>query len=101
MPSGLRFTPQPPPLVSMLTDYLPLLPVRARIHGSLPFAPKTMTDAFKKGVQLRNKTAHAGEGVRSDTLKEILTAVHDLLYLLDVYAVRSGRGNRSPLKPNN
>jgi hypothetical protein len=70
----------------MLTDYLPLLPVQARIHGAPPFAPKTMTDAFKKGVQLRNKTAHAGEGVRSDTLKEILTAVHDLLYLLDVYA---------------
>jgi len=74
-----------PPLVQMLTDYLPLLPVSRRV-GASPFVPTKVVDTIKKGVSLRNKTAHKGEGVKGDTLKEILNAVHDLLYLLDFYA---------------
>jgi hypothetical protein len=75
-----------PPLIQILTEYLPILPVRQHIKGTVPFVPKVILESLKKGVNLRNKTAHAGESVKPDTLKEILQAVHDLLYLLDLYA---------------
>jgi hypothetical protein len=75
-----------PPLVQMLTEYLPHLPVRQHIDGTFPFVPMGILEALRKGVNLRNKTAHAGESVKFDTLKEILLAVRDLLYLLDFYA---------------
>jgi hypothetical protein len=78
-----------PPLIQILTEYLPLIPVRQHIEGTAPFVPKGVLDSLRKGVTLRNKTAHAGEPVRGDTLKEILQAVHDLLYLLDFYAGHS------------
>jgi hypothetical protein len=48
--------------------------------------PNQVIDILKKGVLLRNKTAHAGKDIDEDTLKEILQAVRDLLYLLDFYA---------------
>ncbi len=75
-----------PPLERMLAEYLPLLPVRQHIKDCPIFVPKEIFDTLKKGVNLRNKTAHAGEKVKADTLTEILLAVRDLLYLLDLYA---------------
>jgi len=75
-----------PPLERMLTEYLPLLPVRQRIRHCPIFVPNEILDTLKKGVNIRNKTAHAGEKVKADTLTEILLAVRDLLYLLDLYA---------------
>jgi hypothetical protein len=73
----------------MLTEYLPLLPVRQRIADYPVCIPKEILDILKIGVTLRNKTTHAGYRVKEDTLKEILQAVRDLLYLLDVYAGHS------------
>jgi hypothetical protein len=75
-----------PPLAKMLTDYLPKLPVRYRIRDAAPFVPKGIADVLKKGVLLRNETAHSRGSVAHDTLEEILRAVRDLLYLLDLYA---------------
>jgi hypothetical protein len=75
-----------PPLIQMLTDYMPSLPVKQHIQGTFPFVPKGILEALKKGVKLRNEIAHAGGNVKGDTLKEILQAVRDLLYLLDFYA---------------
>ena len=75
-----------PPLVQMLTDYLPLLPVRQHINDYPVSVPKEILSILKKGVLLRNATTHAGKSAGSDTLKEILLAVRDLLYLLDFYA---------------
>jgi hypothetical protein len=78
-----------PPLIEMLTDYLPKLPVKIRINNAAPFIPKTILDSLKKGIKLRNETAHAGKGVKPDSLDEILRAVRDLLYLLDLYGGHS------------
>jgi hypothetical protein len=81
----LVFHTPTPPLTQMLTDYLPLLPVE-QMFGVRPFIPRELLEILKKGVNLRNKTAHTGGGVSSETLKEILVAVRDLLYLLDFYS---------------
>jgi hypothetical protein len=88
-----------PPLVQMLTEYLPKLPVRQYIKNFTNFVPKNIIDTLKKGVKLRNETAHAGGDVTRDTLEEILKAVRDLLYLLDLYAGQSwALQNRSATK---
>ena len=75
-----------PPLVQMLTDYLPLLPVRQHIKDYPVAVPNEILRILKKGVLLRNETTHVGKSVGSDTLKEILLAVRDLLFLLDVFS---------------
>jgi hypothetical protein len=75
-----------PPLIQMLTEYLPRLPIRQHIKDFTPLIPRAIIDLLKKGVKLRNETIHAGNPVPRDTLKEILLAVRDLLYLLDLYA---------------
>ena len=80
----LAFHAPTPPLIQMLTEYLPLLPVK-QTFGVSPFVPKELLELLKKGVYLRNKTTHVGGGVSRETLKEILIAVRDLLYLLDFY----------------
>jgi hypothetical protein len=75
-----------PPLEKMLKEYLPLLPVRQQIKNVAPFVPARLIETLKEGIRFRNETAHRGKGVMEDTLKEILIAVRDLLYLLDFYA---------------
>jgi hypothetical protein len=75
-----------PPLEKILTEYLPILPVKLRVNSAPPFVPKRLVDAVRKGIKLRNETAHAGRSIEQDTLEEILRAVRDLLYLLDIYA---------------
>jgi hypothetical protein len=80
----LAFHAPTPPLIQMLREYLPLLPARQLIGGRI-FVPEELLKVLKKGITLRNQTAHAGDQIRPETLKEILIAVRDLLYLLDVY----------------
>lgn len=75
-----------PPLVNMLTDYLPHLPARCAIGGKAVSPPKAITDTLKKGVLLRNKVTHTGaDAPKYDTLEEVLQAVKDVLWLLDYY----------------
>ncbi len=80
----LAFNAPTPPLDKMLGKYLPLLPVK-RSFGIAPFVPKELINIIREGIELRNKTAHAGATVPNDTLQKTLVAVRDLLYLLDVY----------------
>lgn len=68
----------------MLREYLPLLPVK-QTFGTSPFIPEELVQALKKGIHLRNTTAHAGGEVARETVKEVLIAIRDLLYLLDFY----------------
>jgi hypothetical protein len=78
---------QSPPLIRMLEEYLPLLPTRLRIKGKVLPPPKWLIAEIKKGVNLRNKIVHGHKiELKSDALLEILKAVHDLLYLFDLYA---------------
>jgi hypothetical protein len=75
-----------PPLVKMLEEYLPLLPVRCTIGGKALPPPQDALKSLRKGVTLRNQIAHAG-GVtlKYETLEEVLLAVRDVLWLLDYY----------------
>jgi hypothetical protein len=77
-----------PPLVLMLQEYLPMLPIPLVVDGRpiVPFVPTPMLDSLRKAVKLRNEATHAGGTVKLDTLRGILETIHDLLYLLDVYA---------------
>jgi len=74
-----------PPLVSMLQDYVPLLPVRLNIQGRVEPPPGPLLATLRKGVKLRNDVAHAGSEPSYDTVEEILRAVRDVLWLLDYY----------------
>lgn len=75
-----------PPLVRMLTEYLPLLPVRCRVEGEIRLPPPRIMECLKRAVNMRNATTHTGRQViESDTLKEILSSVKDVLWLLDYY----------------
>jgi len=78
---------QSPPLVQMLEDYLPKLPTRIRIKGKVLPPPKWLIDTIKKGVRLRNQIVHGHPiHLASDAVHDVLQAVHDLLYLFDLYA---------------
>lgn len=75
-----------PDLVKMLREFLPLLPARKTIGGKVLSPPKSVRDSLQKGVLLRNKIAHGPAPAPSrDTLKEVLSAVEDLLWILDYY----------------
>jgi hypothetical protein len=76
-----------PPLVTMLREYLPLLPAKGTIARKVIAPPKVeILDVLTKGVQLRNKVTHASASEpRYETLEEVLLAVRDVLWLLDYY----------------
>jgi hypothetical protein len=79
---------QSPPLVKMLKEFLPRLPVRGRLKGRPPSIPPAILEHLQKAVMLRNELVHRGIEslqLKDSTVREILGAVHDLLYLLDLY----------------
>jgi hypothetical protein len=83
----LLSTIQSPPLEKMIAEFLPKLPVKNRFDGKAPFIPQSIIDVLKKkAIPLRNKVTHKGEQIKSETLREILDAVKDFLYILDYYA---------------
>jgi len=77
---------QTPPLAEILTELLPLLPVKAHVKGRGPFVPKSILDDLKKGTRLRNVAAYSGETIKPESLRRVLLAVHELLYILDMYS---------------
>jgi hypothetical protein len=75
-----------PPIVRMLTEYLPQLPARCTIDGRVKAPPKPLLDQLRKGVNIRNGLAHAGaETPKPRTVDELLVAVSDLIWLIDYY----------------
>ncbi|MES2791574.1 MAG: hypothetical protein V4719_18290 [Planctomycetota bacterium] len=85
-----------PPLIQMLKEYLPKLPVKARIGGPdfVPFIPDNVLDILQKGIKKRNEATHQGKEISSDTLEEVIGAVEDLLWILDCYAAFPWVANR-------
>jgi hypothetical protein len=76
-----------PPLVKMLREYVPKLPVRCRIGDQVKAPPESVMALLKKGSDIRNGLAHAGAAAPPiHDVEEILDAVRDLLWLLDYYA---------------
>lgn len=75
-----------PPIVKMLQEYLPLLPVERDFGGKVPPPPQEILDSLRKGITLRNKIAHAGGAtLKYETVKEVLLAVREVLWILDYY----------------
>ena len=75
-----------PPLVDMLEQYLPKLPVRNTFAGKIKAPPLEILKVLRKGVRLRNELSHRGvASLEPDTLEEVLLAVRDVLWLLDYY----------------
>jgi hypothetical protein len=75
-----------PPLEVMLRDYLPTLPAKQQINGKVLAPPKELLETLQKAVAIRNRIVHGRQATFNiDTLDEILAAVHDLLYLVDLY----------------
>jgi len=75
-----------PPLVKMVSEYLPQLMSVKWSNGDVPTVPKNIRKALADGAEMRNRTAHAGAkppGWR--VLERILVSVHDFLCLLDYY----------------
>ncbi len=76
-----------PPIVKILQEYLPTLPAKNTVQGKVLPPPKRIIDEIRKGVELRNKVVHSKvEPLKYETLRDILWAVRDLLWLFDYYA---------------
>jgi hypothetical protein len=75
-----------PPLVTMLKDYVPILPTKFRLNGVKPKVPDKLIDTLKKAVLLRNHVVHGkAPKISRESLREIIEAIHDCLYLFDCY----------------
>lgn len=78
-----------PPLVKMLTEYLPKIKIPIEFKGKYitPFVPGSIIKNMKDGVSIRNKLVHGGaSSIETDKLSSILQSIRDLLYLLDMYS---------------
>lgn len=75
-----------PPVVSMLRDYLPSLPVKLQIAGKVPTLGKPVLDTLTKIISARNKVTHVGASpLGGDSLDDALLLIRDLLWLFDYY----------------
>jgi hypothetical protein len=85
----LCFEVPTPPVVRILREYLPQLPVRQTIGGKV-FVPDATLNTIKKATEQRNRVAHRGVRVEySQSLNEVLSSVQTVLFLLDYYAGHS------------
>lgn len=75
-------------LLKMLTKF-PWSELRLRINGKVPAVPNSITAKLDEGVRLRNMIVHEGvPKLESEAVDSMLTAVRDLLYLLDALRIR-------------
>ncbi len=83
----LAFNLPTPPLIQMLTDYLPILPAQCNFNGHVKSLPQEVLDVIRKCVTIRNNLAHKGTAnLNYDNVENILLAVYDLLWLMDYYS---------------
>ncbi len=80
-----------PPVVRMLREYLPTLPVRLKIDGTVHGPPKYVRALLTSAVEERNRVTHTGRGqidgpAAYDQLHDALAAIQDSLYLFDHYS---------------
>jgi hypothetical protein len=82
----LCFEMPAPPVVKLLEEYLPKLPVKLKINDKV-FIPQKIIEALKKAVLKRNGVAHKGTMIHGgESLANILTNIQMTLYFLDYYA---------------
>jgi hypothetical protein len=76
---------QSPPLVKMLREYLPQLPIRAWPTARRGVLPKRLLRELHRGTEWRNTAIHTGEaGFTVEKLTEVLRTVSDVLWALDI-----------------
>jgi hypothetical protein len=71
------------PLVPMMKNYLPDLPIRADVERNRR-CPKHLRSTLDAAVRARNAVVHRGAGANVD-LRTTLLVVREFLYLLDFY----------------
>lgn len=78
---------QSPPVVRMLEEYLPTLSAKCKVDDKvLPPTSETIQN-LSKGVKLRNEAVHGTpQGLTHDSLREILLAAQDTIWLLEFYS---------------
>jgi hypothetical protein len=93
MPNTKNFVMRvPSPPIKYLLDYIDDIPTSAQHIGKGKLIPATIRRAMNEMAELRNKITHTGEHdpdgehLTLDFLDAKLTAVRDLLWLLDYYA---------------
>ena len=76
-----------PPVVKILREYLPMLPVRGRFKDKTLKPPPELITLIKKGIEYRNDLVHAGASLPDrKELESILHAVNDVLWVCELYA---------------
>jgi hypothetical protein len=76
-----------PPLHQILLEFLPVLPTQFRVGGVIPKVPEELLATVKKAATMRNQIVHGkSPKTTKETLREILTAIHDCLYIFDCYS---------------
>jgi hypothetical protein len=76
-----------PPLVQILTEYLPKLPARLFFNNEVKAPPPVILEEIRKGVNLRNGLTHRGQRPPDfEALESLLLAIKDCLWLFDYYA---------------
>lgn len=79
----LAFNLPSPPVVTLLTEYLPTLPTTS---GTYRVPPDTVIKTLKKAILLRNTVTHKGEAkISPGSLVEIMQTISDVLRILDYY----------------
>jgi hypothetical protein len=79
-----------PPVVKMLSEYLPHLRPRLLIADKVLVPTPRLINILKKATTVRNETVHAGKReVNRDLVQDTLTAVSDILWILDFYSGNS------------
>lgn len=74
------------PIIQIITEYLPTLPIKVTIENKIPLPSKTIIESIKKGVSMRNRLVHSGRAsLNHSTIGDILFSIEDLLWLLDFY----------------
>jgi hypothetical protein len=76
-----------PDVVSLLRDYLPTLPVKAK-HGDIQVSPppRKLLDELKGAISARNALAHTGANPPvPESLERDFRVVKSMLWLLDYY----------------
>jgi hypothetical protein len=85
----LCFEAPTPPVLSVLEEYLPTLPTKARLNGKV-YVPLAALGVIKKAVAQRNRVAHRGSKVDAGkSLYTTLETIRGVLYLLDYYCGQS------------
>ena len=81
----LAFEAPSPPLTKIVQKYLPLIDGDPHVRGRSIRIPAAVFKPLERAVPLRNRIAHkdAAESEAAEKLQECLSAVSDLLWLLD------------------